>query len=396
MTLNSYFPSLLTYPRKFWPLSIAYFFFMISFNMIIPELDDFLTLLGGAKYLGWILSLFAIASLLVRPFSGKLTDIIGRIPVAVFGGIINLLAGLLYPLFYSVPYFLGLRFAHGISAGFTPTGLTAYVADIIPDNKRGEIMGVLGVFVSAGIAVGQPLGSFIANDFGVKTMFYTGSILALIALAIVCSFKETLEQKEKFKWTHLKISRYDLFDRDVVFPFWIMMSIAVIYGNLLTIIPDFSTYMGVKNQGLFFSYFVFFSMVVRFFMGKTSDDLGRIMILRIGAITMLAGLIGLSFVQTQTQFFAMGSFLGLGMGIISPTLLAFTFDLSKKENRGRASSTYFIALEAGIAIGAISAGYLYNQQEERMTWAVYGAIAAACITVILLFMTRRFNINRTV
>lgn len=363
--------------------------------MIIPELDDFLTLLGGAKYLGWILSLFAIASLLVRPISGKLTDSIGRMPVVILGGFINLIAGLLYPFFYSVPYFLGLRFVHGIGAGFTPTGLTAYVADIIPDEKRGEIMGVLGVFVSAGIAIGQPLGSFIANNFSVDIMFYTGSVLALIALIIVVTFKETLEKKEKFNWSHLKINRFDLFDRDVIFPFWIMLCIAVIYGNLLTVIPDFSIYMGVKNQGLFFSYFVFFSMVVRFFMGKTSDDLGRIIILRIGAITMLAGLVGLSFVESQTQFFAMGSFLGLGMGIISPTLLAFTFDLSKKENRGRASSTYFIALEAGIAIGALSAGYLYNQQEERMPWAIYGAIAAALVTVVLLFMNRNFNLDRT-
>ena len=363
--------------------------------MIIPELDDFLTLLGGAPYLGWILSLFAISSLIVRPFSGKLTDKIGRMPVVIIGGIINLIAGFLYPFFYSVPHFLGLRFVHGISAGFTPTGLTAYVADIIPDNKRGEIMGVLGVFVSAGIAVGQPLGSFIANNYSVETMFYTGSALALVALIIVCSFKETLDKRERFNWSHLKIKKFDLFDRDVIFPFWIMLCIATIYGNLLTVIPDFSVYMGVENQGLFFSYFVFFSMVVRFFMGKTSDDLGRIIILRIGAITMLAGLIGLTFVETKTQFFAMGSFLGLGMGIISPTLLAFTFDLSRKENRGRASSTYFIALEAGIALGALSAGYLYNQQEDRMPWAIYGAIAGAVATIVLLFMTKHFRINRT-
>ena len=52
-------------------------FFMISFNLIMPQLNDFITVLGGANYKGLILTFFTIAAAVSRPFSGKLADLIG-------------------------------------------------------------------------------------------------------------------------------------------------------------------------------------------------------------------------------------------------------------------------------------------------------------------------------
>ena len=42
--------------------------------MIIPELPDFLSHLGGAEYKGLIISLFTLSAAISRPFSGKLAD----------------------------------------------------------------------------------------------------------------------------------------------------------------------------------------------------------------------------------------------------------------------------------------------------------------------------------
>ncbi len=53
--------------------------------MIIPELPSYLTKLGGGEYKGLIISLFTLTAMISRPFSGKLTDKIGRIPVMVLG-----------------------------------------------------------------------------------------------------------------------------------------------------------------------------------------------------------------------------------------------------------------------------------------------------------------------
>ncbi len=122
--------------------------------MIIPELPEYLTLLGGAEYKGLIISLFTITAMLSRPFSGKLADKIGRVPVMIFGASVCLVCSLFYPIVTTLAGFFLLRLVHGFSTGFTPTGTTAYLADIVPAHKRGEAMGLLGTATAVGMAGG--------------------------------------------------------------------------------------------------------------------------------------------------------------------------------------------------------------------------------------------------
>ena len=151
------------YTKQFWTVCLSSLLFFASFNMIIPELPDYLTSLGGAEYKGLIISLFAITAMLSRPFSGKLSDTIGRRPVMMFGSLVCLICSFIYPVLSSVTSFLVLRLIHGFSTGFTPTGQTAYISDIIPAHRRGEAMGLLGTAGAVGMASGPAIGGMLAN-----------------------------------------------------------------------------------------------------------------------------------------------------------------------------------------------------------------------------------------
>ena len=94
--------NLKTYPAQFWPLCVGSFFFFGSFNMILPELPEFLTKLGGADYKGLILSLFTLTAMVSRPFSGKLADKIGRIPVMIVGSVVCIGCSIIYPALTSI------------------------------------------------------------------------------------------------------------------------------------------------------------------------------------------------------------------------------------------------------------------------------------------------------
>lgn len=100
--------------------------------MMIPELPNYLTQLGGAEYKGFIISLFTLTAGFSRPFSGKLADTIGRIPVMVIGASVCFVIGFVYPMITTVAGFFLLRLFHGFSTGFKPTGTSAYVADVVP------------------------------------------------------------------------------------------------------------------------------------------------------------------------------------------------------------------------------------------------------------------------
>jgi MFS family permease len=56
--------------------------------MLIPELPEYLSKMGGGEFKGLIISLFTLTAGLSRPFSGKLTDKVGRVPVMAFGSLV--------------------------------------------------------------------------------------------------------------------------------------------------------------------------------------------------------------------------------------------------------------------------------------------------------------------
>ena len=102
---------------QFALLCLSGFLFFGSFNMIIPELPSYLDDMGGGEYKGLIIALFTVTAGLSRPFSGKLADKVGRIPVMVVGALVSGIAALLYPIVSGVVGFFALRFFHGFSTG---------------------------------------------------------------------------------------------------------------------------------------------------------------------------------------------------------------------------------------------------------------------------------------
>jgi len=358
--------------------------------MLIPELPDYLTSLGGADYKGYIISLFTITAGLSRPFSGRLTDKVGRVPVMAFGSIICFICGFIYPMLSlaavnAITAFLVLRLVHGFSTGFKPTGTSAYVADIVPDDRRGEAMGVLGLSGSVGMAFGPALGSWLTAGLGLNALFYTSSILALLSIGILLNMKETLVERVPFRWNLLRISRRDIFEPRVIPPSLVTFLNSFSFGAVITLAPDFSQALGVGNKGLFFAVFTISSLAIRFMAGKVSDRYGRRPVLRVATVLITVAMLALAFSQSETAFLLSGVIFGIASGMYSPTAQAWTVDLSNADNRGRALATMYIALEAGIGLGAYLSAYLYNNEASqfRTAFLVIAGFSTVCFLYLL-------------
>jgi MFS family permease len=243
------------YTLQFGLVCLSSFLFSSSFNMLIPELPAYLSAMGGASYKGLIIALFTLTAGFSRPFSGKLTDTIGRVPVMAVGSVVCFVCGLLYPVLTTVAGFLFLRLIHGFSTGFKPTATAAYVADLVPENKWGEAMGVHGICFSTGLAIGPAIGSTITDHFSIDVLFYCSSVFALMSIAILANMKESLKEKQRFSFSLLKIKRKDIVEWKVIPAALITLLSYVSYGAILTVIGDWSKYLGTNNKGLFFMVF---------------------------------------------------------------------------------------------------------------------------------------------
>jgi MFS family permease len=375
------------YTYKFWLLCLSSFLFFASFNLIIPELPDYLTSLGGGDHKGLIIPLFTLMAGLSRPFSGRLTDTIGRIPIIIYGVFVCIVAGFMYPILSTVFGFFFLRLIHGMSTGFKPTATSAYVGDIAPVTRRGEAMGILGLFSSLGMAAGPAIGSWIAMNFGYNLMFYSSSVFALLSILVVMRMPETLMVKQPFKWSLLRIEWKDVYEPRALPAAIVMLLTTFSFGTILTLIPDLSTYVGIQNKGIFFTIFTVASLIIRIIAGKLSDKYGRVPVLMAGSfvygVTMI--FIGLS---NELWAFYIGSFtFGIAVGLSSPTIYAWIIDLAHDKHRGRALATMFIALEVGIGIGGVVAGYSYNNNPDNfiISFSISGILAFMALGYLIWY-----------
>ncbi|TGE25659.1 MFS transporter [Hymenobacter aquaticus] len=369
------------YTVGFWLMCLSSFLFFMSFNMLLPELPDFLTRLGGAEYKGFIIALFTLTAGLSRPFSGKLADTVGRIPVMVFGSLVCFVCGFFYPWVTTVAGFLGLRLLHGFSTGFKPTGTAAFIADIIPFERRGEAMGLLGVAGSLGMAAGPALGPHITAATSLNTLFYCSSGLALLSLVVQGTMTETLPpaQRQRFSWSLLRLDWSEVLEPRVLSPALVTLLCLFPFGAILTIVPDQSRALGLSTgeKGLFYTCYTLASLLVRLVAGRASDRYGRLPVLRLSTALLVVSLTLLTLVEHSVPLFLGSAVLfGLATGLNSPTLYAWTVDLSHPARRGRAVATMYIALEAGIGLGALLAGWVYGNNDSHLPY-VHGISAGA-------------------
>lgn len=364
--------------------------FSASYNMLIPELPSYLSSLGGAQYIGLIIALFTLTAGISRPFSGRLTDTVGRRPVMLFGAVVCLVCGFFYPILTTVYGFLLLRLFHGFSTGFTPTAASTFVSDVVPQERLGEAMGIHGIAFSTGMALGPALGSFIKLYFSYAVLFYSSSLMALLALLLIMNLKETLPHKKPFSWSLLKISRADIIAPEAL-PAAIVNFLAYAgFGVILTLIPDWTEAVGFMNKGVFFIVFTVSSLLVRFIAGKLSDRYGRTKVIVVGLSLLIIALLSIGYFNTESGLLIGAGLYGLAMGVVTPAIQAWTIDLSLPGKKGKAMATMYIALEAGIGLGALLSGLYYRETISHIPHALYGCAALAFIGIgYIAFLKRR-------
>ena len=168
-----------------------------------------------------------------------------------------------------------------------------------------------------------------------------------------------------------------------------MLLLCFSIGCVLTLSPDLSESVGMHNKGFFYACYTVASLLIRIVAGKSSDRYGRIIVLIFSSLTMVIGMVFLSFAHSVTMVIVSASILGFSVGMNSPTIMAWTVDLCKPEHRGRAVASVYIALELGIGSGAIFSGWIYNNKLENLVYAFMLPGVLAFVSMVLLISWRR-------
>ena len=187
------------------------------------------------------------------------------------------------------------------------------------------------------------------------------------------------------KAEYFKLEKEDLWDSRAKEPALLMLLTVAMFGAIITLIPDYSVGLGIENKGLFISIMTVSTIFTRLFTSKLSDIKGRIYSCKIGTSFWVIAAVLLMFRQEEL-FYLSAIFSGLASGINSPALFAWAVDVANGIRAGRAMATLFIALEAGITIGAVVSAAIYNNIFANFTFVFLGVALMSLIALLYLFV----------
>ena len=366
--------------------------------MLLPELPGYLSGMGAHHLIGWIVALFTLGAFGSRFVAGRIADRAGRRPVMLFGTAVTALAGFAYigvarfeHVAWAISGFLIVRFLHGLSTGFRPTGTSAFLTDISPPDRRGEAFGYLGVAGNAGMAMGPALGSWLAVEFGYDAMFLASSALGLAAYVMTLQLQETLPGSRPVNGSDLNVFEGGTVERAAWPAAVFLLPVAIAFGTFLTVTPDLVSNLGFRYKGSFNTIVVAASIGARLVSGKASDRYGRVELLMVGAVLLTIGMCLFAVSTSVPVLVVAGVIYGFSIGINMPAIFAWTIDLAPEGRSATALSTMLMALEVGIGAGAFFSGSWYAAQPNILLSLYAGCAIFGLVGLGFLMWWRRVH-----
>jgi MFS family permease len=381
------------YTPAFWAMALANLCHTASFSAFFLLPLYILDHGGNQGEVGVVMGVFALASAICRPWVAEMIDRIGRKRSYTVGSILMLVSPFLYiliqdPLGTSYPLLLLLRAIHGVGLAICFTAVFTFMADILPQDRLNEGIGMFGISGLLGIAIGPIVAETVLEHFGFPGLFVTAGALAAVALFVHQPLRESNQERRSMQ----KTTFFSLFKRE---KFIVVGLLSLLFGFGLAATGGFVAPLAEQRKLGFISvYFFCYSggaIAVRFVGGWLADRLGEKRILPYSIVLYMAGLFLLPITYNQGTLCAAGILSGIGHGLLFPLLNTMAVRDEPTAIRGKATGIFTGGIDTGIFAGSLMLGYIGDWFGLNVLFVCAGLSMAAA----LLFFRFRHSRSTT-
>lgn len=385
------FSNLDTHLRKnltaiFW----AGLFFWSSMASQLPTLPLYIrSLTQSFDQIGIIMGSFAIGLLVCRSYLGKLSDRKGRRYTMRIGLIVAAIVPLCYALLPSIPLLILFRAIHGISIAAFAVSYSALVSDLAPIEQRGEIIGYMSLVNPLGLAFGPAIGGLMQEAWGYQPLFITASLLAFAGLLLTTQIEdEGGERDRKIDSATIVKPKFWLtfLNPRVRIPSTVLLLVGLSFGTLSSFMPILMQQKHIAlNAGLFYIAASLSGFIIRFPVGRLSDEWGRGIFISIGIFFYGLSMAIIYFASHDYEFLLSGVAEGIGSGIVIPAIVALLADRTIPQERGYVFGMTWIGFDVGIAIAGPIMGKMISFVGITNIFAIATGL---CIVGLVIFATQ--------
>jgi MFS family permease len=344
-------------------LSLVSAFVILGFSIISPVLPQYaLSFSIPVALIGWAISAFALARMVMDVPAGFLADRFGRKPIMVIGLVLIILSSIVTGMANNYFILILGRIFQGIGSAVYMTAATTWVAQVSAGEYRGRFMSLYSGLIFAGTSLGPVFGGFSALHFGLHAPFFMYGAVACFGLVATIPLKDT---SGSFEGTRLKISLKDVPSVLLNGPFLIVncsvLALFFLRGSVRsTLIPLYASLnLGLSEAqiGILLTIAGVVTSLCTFPSGWFSDKVGR----KKPIMTCLfLSAIAVCLIPSQTSMGGLAIimvFYGFATGL-QGSIAAWPADVAPEGKLGTAMGVYRVIGDIGMVLGPITVTYI--------------------------------------
>lgn len=363
---------------------------LLGSYIVFVSLMTFMALYASERFAvndtaaGFASSSFVIGAGLVRLVIGKYLDFLGRRRTLLSSLVIFVISSLAYSVIDDYVVLIILRIIQGTAFGIISTAITSVALDIIPFARRSEGLGYFALAATLGTAIGPLAAVRISEIASPEWVFNFTAICAAISFLAVLPMRITehtpSEEDYAQRW---RLRGSDLLDVRVLPVALVAFLSAIGYALITTYLPPYLVGRDMADAAsLFFVVFALAMLVVRLFAGRIHDRRGENAVIPLALLAFAASLVVIALADSLWMVMLAAVLGGIGQGGAVPSLQAVGISRTTHERVPIATSTHYLALDAGIAVGPVALGFMIQLTGYP---GLYLAGAAVLVVAIVVY-----------
>ena len=351
----------------------------ISFYLPLAVVPLFAAAAGARSAAGLTTGALLTATVLFELVTPRIVAHLGYRWTLAIGMLLLGVPALLFLPFPSIPAMVAISAVRGVGFAIIVVAGGALTAALVPDQRRGEGLALVGLVSGLSSVLTLPLGIWAAGRWGFGIVFLVTAAAPVLAMATLPALPRH-DGPAGFRHTTMRGLR----DGRLMRPAIIFATCTSAAGVLVTFLPIAlgRPLSWVAPLALFVQPAV--ATAARWIAGRLGDRRGQTTLLLPGVILSIVGMVALAATGSPAAVLTGAAVFGAGFGILQNATLALMYARVPVAGYNTVSAIWNAAYDLGMALGAIGVGLLVS---------VVGFTAAFLLTaaamVPALFLARR-------
>lgn len=354
---------------------------LVAVGSVLPVLPRYIhgPLDSGDLAVGVVIGAYAITGLLLRPVAGRLADTRGRKQTVLVGAVLVALSGLLYLPSLGLAGLIFARLLLGAGEGAVYTAGSAWIVDLAPEERRGQVLGLYGLAVWGGLGVGPLVGELLLDVGSYTTVWIFAAVLPMLGALFALAARDPFVPRRHAE-------PHPLIAPEAVGPGFAIALASMGYAAIATFIVLHLEARGIGHGATVFAAFAAMLVLTRLVFGHLPDRVGAAPVAIVATLGEAVGLLLIAVAETLPVALLGGLAMGAAFSLLNPALMLIALGRVSQQARGAAMGTYTAFFDAGVGLGAPLAGLVaaLAGYEAAFLFAATVCVAAALLVVVHL------------